>query len=710
MRTQTTTTETLSKKISGFRPDIEGLRAIAVLSVLVYHLSSSWLPGGFAGVDIFFVISGFLITSHLVKEWEKNQRISLSRFYARRMIRLLPAATLALIGTLVATILFMPRYLWQQVGTDVAASAAYIVNWVFAARSVDYLAEDSAPSPVQHFWSLAVEEQYYLIWPLLIILVATALKVRKKSEAVRSGLIVAASVVICLSFGAALLANWRGDATSYFATTARLWELSVGAISAIALPYLSRWVQGVAAEILFGAGLALIIISLIVIDGEDAWPGPLTCLPVLGAALIVGFGSRASVLGRVLHLKPLVWVGGISYSLYLWHWPVIIISGYVVDPDNFVTKIAVVVVSFVAAYGSVKLFENPIRFSAWAKARSRNGLTLGLMMGALVVVAGLLVSSFAGASSLRAPSGAVPKGATALGEDLNKVNLEAAAAQPDWVLPAPVDAEDDVPQLYADDCQQQQTSADVLSCSYGDVKSAKIIAIVGDSKANQWLPALDEIGLREGFRVTVMTKSACSFSDAPAELGGKPYPSCDQWNKNVDVELEKLQPEVVFTSMVNSRAHVKGGVEEAQQAMMNGLVSKLKRVANVTDHLVVVGDTPHPPRPEYQCVAEHSDDIAPCVFKLEPATAESAIEVQKEAVQAAGGDIIHIEDPSSNTDSRIALLDMTASICPEELAAACPAVIGNAMVYRQGSHLTATYVRSLETWLERGLRSSGVTL
>lgn len=699
----------IAKPISGFRPDIEGLRAVAVLSVLVYHLSSRWLPGGFVGVDIFFAISGFLITTHLVRELERAGRISLTRFYARRMIRLVPAATLALIGTLVATVIFVPQYLWRQVGTDVAAAGAYIVNWVFAARSVDYLAEDSAASPVQHFWSLAVEEQYYLLWPLLIIL--AAMLSRRLKSGIRVTLLLTAVAVIVFSFVIALLAAVAGDATAYFSTITRLWELAIGAAAAIAMPWIERVVGQRLAQLGYVVGIVLVALSLVTITGEAAWPGPLTLLPVIGTALAIAFGHRAGLLGRALSIRPLVWIGGISYSLYLWHWPVIVISSYVVDSDKILTKVAVIVVSFIAATLSVRVFENPIRFSAWAKARARNGLALGLSLSTISVAMAIFVSFTASTSSLNAPENATPAGAAVLGNNLASTGAAALTAQPEWVLPAPLDAEADVPELYADECQQDGTSAEVLSCDYGALTSERVIAVVGDSKANQWLPALDLIGESEGYKITVMTKSACSFSDAPAEREGKAYPSCDEWNKAVDQRLERIEPVAVLTSMVSSRAHIDGTDAEAEAAMTDGLTAKIERVTNYADHVFLLADTPHPPRAEYQCVANNSDDVTRCEFPLAAAQDASAIGVQIATIERVGGSIVRANDDSAfRSDTDNALIDMTAAICPEAVAERCPAVIGNAMVYRQGSHLTATYVTTLTPALKSALASAGLGL
>lgn len=696
------------QRSASFRADIEGLRAIAVTSVLIYHLNSSWLPGGFAGVDIFFVISGYLITSHLLREWESTGSVSLRRFYARRMVRLVPAATLALAGTLTATVMFVPRYLWQQIGIDIAGAAGYVVNWLFAARSVDYLAEDSVASPVQHFWSLAVEEQYYLIWPLLLI--ATGFLARQIGARARVVMAVVAVFVIVLSFGAALTAASVEDPTSYFSTLTRLWELAAGALVALLMSKLTLAMHAAVSRLGYAIGLVLIFVSIVTITGDTLWPGVATLLPVLGTVFAIMFGTGTR-LARIISVAPLVWLGGISYSLYLWHWPIITIGGYVADPGTLRFAVLATLLSVVLAWLSVSFFENPIRFAPLMKSRARNGLALGLSFGAVSIIAGLLLSMSASSGSLVAPANAQPRGAVVLGGSPSTIALSELNEQPEWVLPSPLDAPKDVPRLYDDGCQQDQASAKVLTCIYGDKTAARTIAVVGDSKANQWLPAISRIGSEEGYKVVVMTKSACTYADSPAGLSSGGYESCDAWIHNIDKNLKELDPDVVMTSMVRSKAYVKGTDEQQRSALVDGLATKLRMLDSSGAQVIVLGDSLHPPGPGYQCVAEHSTHISECGFPLNQALEASALDVQRRAVESIGGDIV---DSASHVSAMTAsrgvpsLIDMTDYICPPAAAAACPAVIGNALIYRQGSHLTATYVETLTDALRSRMAIVGI--
>jgi peptidoglycan/LPS O-acetylase OafA/YrhL len=272
-----------STRGSGFRPDVEGLRAIAVGTVLWFHAGLGGLSGGFAGVDIFFVISGFLITGQLVREVERTGRIALPRFYARRAKRLFPAAATVLVTTAVLTLLFLPKVAWREFGGDIAAAAAYVVNWRLAARSVDYLAEDSTASPVQHFWSLAVEEQYYIIWPVLLLALAGLIRARRWP--VRTVMAAGLSAIVIPSLAWSIYLTQADPARAYFVTTTRLWELGIGALVAVGATLWTRLAPPLGAAIAWG--------GLVLIGGGTLPPGHRHRLAGRGGA-----GPRAGDGGR----------------------------------------------------------------------------------------------------------------------------------------------------------------------------------------------------------------------------------------------------------------------------------------------------------------------------------------------------------------------------------------------------------------------------
>jgi peptidoglycan/LPS O-acetylase OafA/YrhL len=707
------------KRGSGFRPDIEGLRAIAVLSVLVYHLRSEVLPGGFIGVDIFFVISGFLITSHLVREHEKTGRISLTRFYARRMVRLIPAATVVLLATAVATLIFVPRILWKQIGIDLVGSATYVINWMLAARSVDYLAEDSIVSPVQHFWSLAVEEQFYLIWPLLIIIAGTVAVRRELPK--RRVMAIGATAIVVLSFAAAVFSEVQGDVTAYFSTFTRLWELAAGALAALAIARMQRTAAPGLLRALFWVGILLVLGSVALVALPRYWPGAVTLLPVVGTVLVLltGGTDRRTIAERALSLRPLTWTGGISYSLYLWHWPIIVIAGYVFADLDLRHAVLIVVLSVGLAWLSSILVENPIRFSRWATARWRNGLILGISCGAITILAGVSLVVAAPSNVLQAPKGAEAAGGSTLSLPVTDTPMSIFDDSPEWVLPSPVEAPGDVPSLYADGCQTDQASVEVNVCSYGNLDSDQVIALVGDSKAGQWQPALEQIARESSMKLVIMTKSACAFSTAPSTLDGVPYSSCEKWNDGVLRELAQLRPDVVVTSQVRALAHsedASSSRSELATEMAEGIAEQVSRVVTLGARVVLLADTPQTPGAVYECVAEHSDDLTACGYPLEKGIAGSAVPTQLEAADILGAPPI---DDAVGDDlgeaAPVTLIDMTGYICPPQVDQNCPAVIGNSLIYRQGSHLTASYVETLNVPLramldEAELLPANVTL
>ena len=495
---------------AGFRPDVEGLRAIAILTVLWFHARLPGLEGGFAGVDIFFVISGFLITGQLVREIERSGRLSLPGFYARRAKRLFPAAATVLVSTGILTWLFLPRSQQATFGGDIAAAAAYVVNWRFASRSVDYLAEDVGASPVQHFWSLAVEEQFYIVWPLLIFVLAVL--IRRGHIAVRSGLAVGLTLITVPSLIWSIHLTATQTERAYFVTTTRLWELGIGALVAVGSVRWARLTPRNATVLAWG-GLALLTVGVLTQSTRTPWPGYAALVPTVGAALVIigGFaaGSRGPV--RVLGRAFPVWVGALSYSLYLWHWPLVVVADKL-SGANGAWAVAACVFAFLPAWATNRLIENPVRFHPRVAGSTRVALAMGLAFSLLGVAAGGAVARGGQRSWVKVTGdGAAVGAATATG---------------------PAGLEDD----------------NFLVCDYGDLRSRSIVAVVGDSKIAQWLPALDRLGMERGWRVRIYTKSACAWNSALLVLGETTNRNCKKWGARVLSQLTTRPPMAVLTS------------------------------------------------------------------------------------------------------------------------------------------------------------------
>ncbi|ROR43934.1 acyltransferase family protein [Kitasatospora cineracea] len=660
-----------------FRPDIEGLRAVAVLLVLVYHAVPKSLRGGFVGVDVFFVISGFLITSLLVKEIGRTGRLSLGAFYARRAKRLLPAACLAVLAAAVLTYLYLPVTQRSTFGGDLLAASLYVVNWRLADRSVDYLAADVLPSPVQHFWSLAVEEQFYLVWPVLIVL-ALWLAPRLRWSLTRM-LAVAITLVAGASLAFSVYYTGKSPAQAFFVTPTRLWELAVGAIVALALPKLAGLGRGAGAA-LTTLGLLAVLGGGYFLDGSYAWPGYWALLPTVGAALVlIGGVGGPSGAGRVLALPPMVWVGGISYSLYLWHWP-LLVAAQAKWGDGGKVGVLAVAVSVVPAWLSHKLVENPIRFSAALSRPFKATWAVGVPSTALAVAAGLLLTLGTGGGS-----GGPVAGAAALTglSDQQQSDLWKTDKYP-TVQPDPLKATADVPAAYGMKCQAGQEATTVASCDFGDTSAATVVVMAGDSKVLQWQPALDEIGKAHGIHVVTVTKSSCAFADTVAVLNDRPYKSCADWNKKAMAKILELRPAMVLTSQnsAHALADASGSGAGDLPPMRDGLErswTKLQKAGIPVT--VLLNNVNGVPSPVYECVAKNKSKLSACAFDSNYETAQ----LQTELAKKVGAGVI----------------DLNPMICP---GGRCPAVIGSALVYRDGSHITATYVKTLVPALQDRLK------
>ncbi|WP_066639374.1 acyltransferase family protein [Serinicoccus hydrothermalis] len=655
------------------RRDIEGLRAVAVLAVLLYHLRVPGVSGGFAGVDVFFVISGFLITGLLLREVERTGRVSQRDFYARRARRLLPAALVVVAATFAASWLVLSPTTRPDLVADVLGSTFYVVNWVLAARSVDYLAEGSGVSPLQHYWSLAVEEQFYLLWPLLVLL-GLVLAARSR-YAPRTALLALLATLTAASFVWSVVATAQSPATAYFVTPTRLWELGAGALLAFAVPALRGW-PAAAAHVTALVGIGLVVVTVVAVDTSTPWPGSAALLPVLGSVLVIAAGSTGhpTVVSRALGLAPMVVVGGLSYSIYLVHWPLLVLleeQRGALGPLG----LALVGLGTVAIAALLRvLVEDPVRFSTGLSARpGRSLLAAGT---AMAVVAGAAGLAWATRPTLGETTTAGPAALVAdpwdwrweLVEDPRSAYDTEGPLQPDPSL-----AREDVPSYYEDGCQVRD-GVDVPDpgCVYGERDADTVVALWGDSKLGQYASALDEIARRESWRLDYYLKSACSptVSGAAAE-------DCNAFGRATVEQLLDDPPHLVIIGS--------GGFEEPEQ---EGMVEGARTLTDAGIDVVVVDDNPHPGHAAYECAAEHPSDLLTCEQPPQSVDGRPFLELVHEETGAP-------------------VIDLNPWICPEEDT--CPVALGGQLVYRQGSHLTDTYARSLTPFLYRGLSELGFT-
>src|SRR5690606_2921743 len=523
---------------SGFRLEIQALRAIAVLAVLVFHIWPEALPGGYVGVDVFFVISGYLITGILFKQFSKTGRISVREFYVRRIRRLLPAAAVVLV--VVAFLLpLLPRTQWGGTISGHVASALYVQNWGLAAQAVDYLAAESAPHTVMHFWSRSGEEPYYIAWPLVLMLVGMLPGAwRKEPGRVFASLV---ALVVAVSLAYSIWLTKTNPSLAYFSTLTRAWELGVGGLLAVTF----RWRSlplGVR-EIATWVGLAMIAVALVTFDETTAFPGYTAALPVIGTALVLlgGESPRWFSAYTILRQKPLQYFGDISYSLYLWHWPVIIFYAAVVGrAPSFIDGVAVFAISCALAHQSKVLVED--RFRSGTVDRRGSARAFALAVGCIVV-------SLAAAWAAPRPwdSGASPAEAIATAES-EPVPNPGAAALTDGVpvpsapiLPAPSAARDDVPAPYRDRCMSRGDGTEVKVCRYGNQESDYRVVLVGDTYAAQWQPALAEVARVNDWAFDVVIKTGCVLGNVrPRNTDDRPFAACEEWREKLPAQIKKI--------------------------------------------------------------------------------------------------------------------------------------------------------------------------
>ena len=670
---------------AGFRPDIEGLRAVAILTVLAHHAGLP-LPGGFVGVDVFFVISGFLITGLLVNELWSTGTVSWVRFVGRRIRRLLPAAVLVLVATSLVSFLVVPGLRRRDIAVDIAAAAAYVVNWVLARREVDYLASDIRPSPVQHYWSLAVEEQFYVVWPLLLIVVA--LLVRRPSRRVVAtalGLLVVSSLVWSVWF------SHTSPQPAFFTTTTRVWELGLGALLAVALAGRDRPATPARGSAALGWG-ALVVLGAVAVALPEGieWPGAWALLPTVPTAVLIWAGWQGAHHGpvRLLGTRAMVWIGGLSYSIYLWHWPFIILGEWTADAVDATLpswgKAALALASVGPAWLSWRFVETPIHHGPWLRDRPRALLASGLALSLVGVLAALPLLPLRSPFETTPPGGRMPP-VSELGAATMRLDQPLAAVDdPGWVTPDPLTSGEDRPEADVDRCQVPVAVSEPVACTFGDPDGATTVALVGDSKAMQWLPALQEAATTRGWRIVTWGKSSCAFAASPATEAGTVYPECDTWNDAVVGALREDPPDVVVTSGVATQAWTGSGT--ARRPLVEGYAARWRSLADGGVPVVVVGDSPISPDDLDICAARHPRELTRCVFPGVPAIAGGGLPVQREAAAGAG--------------SGVALLDLTAWVCPEEV---CPVVIGHVAVHREGDHVTATYAATLAPQVARAV-------
>ncbi len=702
-----------------FRPDVEGLRAVAIAAVVGYHVGLPLFSGGFVGVDVFFVISGFLITGLLVQEATATGHVSLARFWARRARRLLPAATLVLVVVAIASWFAVPAIDHETTGHDIAASALYVANMRFAFQATDYLASDAAPSPVLHFWSLGVEEQFYVVWPLLIIATAAFVTWRRRTPSAHPGrravsrgpLAAVLAVLGVASFLLSLRLTARVEPWAFFSMPTRAWEFAIGGLVSIGAVELVRLPTGARRALGWVGGLVLLG-SIVLLTNELPYPGTAALWPVLATAAVIAAGAaggRPAGVGAALSWLPMRALGRLSYSWYLWHWPFLVLAASIWGDLPVLAKSGLALLALVPSVLAFRFVERPLHHLPSLVASSARSLRLGAALSAGAALAGVALALASGGGALasglvvpvgadeqtgRRPAALAPSGSptpTAGGTTASPEPTTAAVVWPAGALtPTPAKARADNPVVYSDGCHLSAARTTYPTCAFGDTSSATVVFLLGDSHAAQWFPTMEAIATTQHWRLLTRTKSGCPAPDVTIFNKGlkRAYDECDTWRAAVLAEIASSHPALVVVAGTRTDSLVdrasgqridpaKAGAE--WQAGWGRTLAALQQDGVTT---AVLRDTPWPGRDVPSCVQQHRANPSAC-------------DLSRTALDGAAYDVGMVKGVTTAH-----AVDLSALLCD---STRCPVTLGKYLVYRDTSHLTATFAAALAPYLSAKL-------
>lgn len=645
----------------GYRGDIEGLRAVAIFLVIATHAGVPWLPGGFVGVDVFFVLSGFLITGLLTREVASTGKLGFASFYARRLRRLLPALlVMIVVSCLFAAVILAPGDQGRQ-ATAAATASVWLSNIHFAFAKLNYFSPGAGTNLFLHTWSLGVEEQFYLIWPALVLWTFSA----KQGQGTHPGrlkafmlLVGVASLVACLEL------TRSAPQMAFYMMPLRAWQFAAGALvwlyfgnnngDGATVPgahsgfYARRWIGW--------AGLALILLSGFWFDANMAYPGWRALLPTAGAAaiLIAGGDRLSGGASKLLSLRPMQAIGRISYAWYLWHWPVLLLGAALITHDSGLYRAGLVTLSLLLAILSYVWVESPIRHqSRWV---ARPGVTI---WSALALMAGVNVACISW---------------------FNAANRWQNSPQQQRYRQAHVDA----PIIYSMGCDDWYHSDRVRICAFGAANAPHTAVLMGDSIGAQWFPALAEIFNRPGWRLLVLTKSSCPMVDEPYFYAriGRDYAECTRWRRDALTQIASLKPDIVVLGTVQSDNFSK-------QQWVEGTARILQVLSPVTGHVYLMRGTPHLPFDGPDCLA--AQNWLPWLHARKG-------RCKAPLANAHNDEVYHWLQQAAVRYANTSTIDMNALICPQN---ECRAERNGMVVFRDSQHLTASFMRSLASSLQQ---------
>lgn len=680
------------------RPEIQALRAISVTTIIIFHYWHGLIPGGYIAVDIFFVISGFLITGQLVREADRTSTVSMTQFWARRARRILPASLFVLFVCAIATYLIVPLNLWGQFFSEIKASALYVENWNLAAQAVDYLGAENRPSPVQHYWTLSVEEQFYLIWPVLILIGAAI--ARKGSELARRRLIaVLLSLLTVASLIYSIVETGNDPAAAYFITPTRIWEFGAGGLLALISTELGREQLRAAVSWL---GVTAIVASSFIYTAKTPYPGSAALVPVIGSLAVIWAGAPDVRWAPLfwMRLRWVQWVGDNSYSIYLWHWPLLILTPFLLLEElTTPIKFALIAIMLVLAWLTKRFVEDPIRSGPVLVLRPpRQTFIVAIGATAVVVVAcfgALQVLQQRQQQDRLTTARLLSSGAPCLGaaardpEHQPCVNPKlrfsvspSPATARELVIPHDATAANKSPL-----CQGGLKIVGLLElCTFGvpEAKAKRQIVSIGDSHGRRWRPALNVAALQLGWRVTSIIRRSCPLSTYGRGTA-EDRAGCKIWKRQLPAWLAK-NPNI--DTIFETQSAGKGKDLDTFPRQVAGYKAGFKMLPSSIKHIVVLRDNPRAAPGTLDCVertvAAGDPTGQACALPRSQALIPDALAVAARDQHKPG----------------IGVVDLTPFYCGPRF---CFAVIGGVLVHSDDHHVTALFNSTLAPYLMRAL-------
>jgi peptidoglycan/LPS O-acetylase OafA/YrhL len=702
----------MSQKDRDVVASIQALRAIAVICVVLNHFFPHAVPGGYIGVDIFFVVSGFLISSHLLKELQGGD-LNFSRFYLRRARRLLPASLLVLAFTALSAYLLMPSA-WEATNLkDVAAAAVYGVNWWLAANAVNYFDDTGVVSPVKHYWSLSVEEQFYLVWPALMYFSLRAAMTRTRRSAMSLILPVIGvlmTVILALSLIAAILAIHHNRTAAYFLTYARAWEFAAGGLAGLMLRNLTRRLTSGWIKPLFGAAWLTLIASSWFLRPDSRVPG-LAAVPVVfatGIILVIGDNHASPLAGRIMRFAPVRWLGDISYSLYLWHWPLLILTPFAlgVAKLDMAQLLGVLGISLVLSAITKRHVEDRFRFPRPGQERASRSLphapalTVYLLMSAGLASCALFGARFVEGKSIKVgeqlyrlslnPGPCFGARATDPGVSCSNSHLLADA---DFALQNWKTQINTLPNGRY--CQNAPGDPALAPCGFGAAEDAlkRRIALFGDSHAGMWEAALAKFVVPLGIRVQSFVASSCVITADDRSLATYLAPenrdACRSWRRTAEAAIiadQQIDTVVITDNAYNQK--ILDGASSWSEDDGRGIAEILKRFRAAGKRVIVIDDVPNLPFKLPDCLARTRTNIDPCT--VEQTQIPTSTPLGRAAALMPAGEVDYLTFKDVFCDG-----------------AFCHTVIGGIPVYMDGDHISAPFARTLADRLERLITRNG---